>query len=133
MFEDKKILLIEDSEADVNLFKIALEENQFSPQKYLIDSGSESIKYFKNQDPNYDLIILDINLPMYNGYEIFEQIKLKNIDIQTPVIIFTGSNSESDKEKCKDYGFGNFYTKPAHFKEYVSTVKDCLSNNLINQ
>ena len=133
MFKDKKVLLIEDFEDDVNLFKVALEENNYAPELEVISDGMNAMNYFQNciHDSGskflvfFDLIFLDINLPLINGFEILEYLQLNNFLDKQNLIVFTGSNADRDIAKCEEFGFNKFYTKPNKISDYISTLESC--------
>lgn len=68
-----KILLIEDEEAIRIGLKYCLEQEKFAV--YESENGSKSLEILKENNNNIDLILLDINLPDINGFDLFEQIK----------------------------------------------------------
>ena len=107
-----KILIVDDDEDDQLLFvETILTIDPF----FLCDSvgnGSEALTYLQNTNTLPSLILLDLNMPLMNGYIFLE--KLKKIDDlkHIPVAIFSTSKSLQDKEITRKLGADYFFTKP---------------------
>ena len=113
-----KILIVEDNEMNMKLF-----EDILIYLKYNIDkayNGKEAYdKIIKNE---YNLVILDIQLPEMNGFEILE--KLNRNNIKMPKILITSAYAmDSDKAKAKEFGIENYITKPIDIKKFSETIK----------
>lgn len=95
------ILLIEDNEGDILLIKDGLEETKQPIRLSIIKDGSEGIDYLGKSGKYVnavlpELILLDVNLPKKNGYEVLEYIKTNDKLKHIPVIMLTTSSSEKD-------------------------------------
>ena len=123
-----KILLIEDNPADIRMAEEAFKEcsskislsyvlNGFEAIDFLTKSG----QYENEADP--DLIILDLNLPKINGFEVLARVKQEEGLKQIPILIFTTSESEEDIKKCYELGANSFISKPITLDTYVQTIK----------
>ena len=119
-----KILHIEDNLVEVNLVKEAFEEARINRELSVTRDGEEAIRYLykKNEFCNAsrpDIILLDLNLPKKNGFEVLAVIKgdakLKSI----PVFIFTGSESKNDIFKAYQLHANGYIRKPNNFSDYV--------------
>ncbi|SKB47472.1 response regulator transcription factor [Malaciobacter marinus] len=122
-----KILIIEDDEKIVNFLKKGLEE-----ESYTIDfslNGDEGI-YLASVN-NYDLILLDIMLPIKNGIEVCKI--LRNNSINTPIIMLTAKDSTEDKIKGLDIGANDYLAKPFSFSELLARIRVQLRANNQNQ
>ncbi len=112
-----KILLIEDEPKTLLSLKQGLEENGFGVDiAYDGDVGSRLAK--KNQ---YDVIITDIILPIKNGFEIAKEIR--ELDIQTPIIMLTALGTLDDKLEAFDLGADDYLVKPFELKELIARIK----------
>jgi len=112
-----KILIIEDDQKIVNFLKKGLEE-----ESYIIDyslNGDEGI-YLATVNV-YDLILLDIMLPLKNGVEVCTT--LRSSDIQTPIIMLTAKDSIEDKIKGLDIGANDYMAKPFSFSELLARIR----------
>ena len=111
-----RVLLVEDDPTTAKSIELML--THASLNVYTTDMGEEGIDLAKLYD--YDLILLDINLPDMNGLEVLRQLRLSRIE--TPILILSG---DSDTEsKIKGFGFGadDYLTKPFHREELVARI-----------
>ncbi len=112
-----KILIIEDDEKIVKFLKKGLEEESYS-----IDyshNGDEGI-YLASVN-TYDLILLDIMLPVKDGIEVCQSLRASNI--QTPIIMLTAKDSIEDKIKGLDIGANDYLAKPFSFNELLARIR----------
>lgn len=114
-----KILLIEDEEAIRIGLKYCLEQEKFVV--YESENGSKSLEILKENN-NIDLILLDINLPDINGFDLFEQIKKYNI----PTIFLTANDLEVSIVKGLDMGAYDYITKPFKTRELISRINSVI-------
>jgi two-component system cell cycle response regulator CtrA len=111
-----RILLIED---DVNVSKsieLMLKAENFSV--YMTDLGEEGIDLGKLYD--YDLILLDLNLPDMSGYDVLKS--LRKAKVRTPILILSGLSTTEEKVKGLGYGADDYLTKPFHKDELVARI-----------
>jgi two-component system cell cycle response regulator CtrA len=85
---------------------------------YATDLGEEGIDLAKLYD--YDLILLDLDLPDLNGHEVLRQLRLSRI--QTPILILSGSDDTDSKIKGFGFGADDYLTKPSHREELVARI-----------
>ncbi len=115
-----QILLIEDEEAIRIGLKYCLEQEKFAV--YESENGSKSLEILKENNNNIDLILLDINLPDINGFDLFEQIKKYNI----PTIFLTANDLEVSIVKGLDMGAYDYITKPFKTRELISRINSVI-------
>lgn len=118
-----KILIIEDDEKIVSFLKKGLVE-----ECYVVDSatnGDEGL-YLANVN-EYDLILLDIQLPVKNGIEVCKS--LRDSNNQTPIIMLTAKDSIEDKIKGLDIGANDYLAKPFSFAELLARIRVQLRSN----
>jgi DNA-binding response OmpR family regulator len=119
----EKILIIEDDETIRLGLKYYLEQETFLVEES--DTCEKSIELLY-KDNNFDLILLDINLPDGNGFDLFEKIKqIKNI----PIIFLTASDLEVSIVRGLDMGADDYITKPFRARELISRIKATLRKN----
>ncbi|PZX58233.1 response regulator receiver domain-containing protein [Algoriphagus ratkowskyi] len=121
------ILLVEDNEGDVLLITDALSEAEFVNKIEIARDGAEAISLlFGIADTNCvalpDLILLDINLPKKNGYEVISSMADNALLRDIPVIILTTSSSEMDIIKAKKLEDYCYIIKPIEIDEYLQVV-----------
>ena len=105
----------------MKLFFDILKYQNYEPIK--AQDGQEAYDLIKNE--KYDLIILDIQLPKLNGFELLKKLKENNITIP-PVIITSACAMDSDKQKAKSFGINDYITKPIDINNFIKTVKHTL-------
>ena len=127
----KPILIVDDSEEDVELTIFALrEENRITNDIEVIYDGEEALDYlcrqgkFQNRlDIKPALIILDLKMPKFNGFEILKTIKNDEQLRYIPVVIFTSSNEEKDIIRSYNNGANAFVVKPVDSKQFSEAIK----------
>jgi len=116
----KKILIVEDEEP----IRMALEDD-FRLENYEVEVASDGQEGLaKAENPDIDLIVLDIMLPGMNGFDICR--KLRNEGIRTPVIILTAKGQEIDRVVGLEIGADDYVTKPFSPRELQARVKAVL-------
>lgn len=115
----KKILLVEDEESIRIGLKYCLEQENFKVIECA--NGNEALTYF-NTNNDIDLILLDINLPDINGFDLFEKLKSKII----PTIFLTANDLEVSIVKGLDMGADDYITKPFKTRELISRINSVL-------
>jgi len=117
-----KILIVEDNELNMKLFCDILEY-----QKYEIDKAKDGIEaYNKIKENEYNLIVLDIQLPVMDGFSVIEKLKKENIELPK-ILIASACAMDSDKTKAEKLGIDNFITKPIDIKKFIQKVKELLN------
>jgi len=111
-----RILLVEDDPMTSKSIEMMLASANLNV--YATDLGEEGIDLAKLYD--YDLILLDINLPDMNGHEVLRQLRLSKID--TPILILSGMDDTENKIKGFGFGADDYMTKPFHREELVARI-----------
>jgi CheY-like chemotaxis protein len=120
------ILIADDDQEDRYLLHTAFEEIGRSNDIYLVENGLQVFTYLDSsmeQANMPSLIVLDLNMPILNGMETLLRLKAHNLYKDIPVIMFTTSVHEVEKERCLAIGAANFIKKPARFQQTISTAK----------
>lgn len=120
MIQDIRILIVEDEKKIADSLKQGLSENSF--QAEVAYDGTVGWKMFKNQ--SFDLVILDINLPGMNGYELCKAIRSANAAI--PVVMLTAMSAVDDKIEGFDAGADDYIIKPFDFRELLVRIRALL-------
>ena len=118
--DEIKILLIEDEKKIAAALKTGMEEQGY----YVMAAydGEMGEKLFNNYD--FDLVILDINLPDINGYTLSRMIRQKDRDI--PILMLTALGTVDDKVEGFEAGADDYLVKPFAFKELLARIKSLL-------
>lgn len=122
--EGEKILIIEDEQKIADTLKFGLAENGYAVE--VAYDGKAGHKLFHQH--KYDLIILDINLPGMNGYELCRDFRQGNPYV--PIIILTSLIELSDKIRGYETGADDYIVKPFEFKELLLKIKVFLKRAL---
>ena len=123
-----EILLVEDNPGDVLLTKEALLDGKLSNRLNWVKDGAEAMAFLTKQPPfahaiRPDIILLDLNLPGKNGYEVLSFIKTKEQLKRIPVIILTSSKAEADILRSYDLYANCYITKPVDFEKFLTVVR----------
>jgi chemotaxis family two-component system response regulator Rcp1 len=121
------ILLVEDNPADVYLAVEAMKESPISHSLSVVTDGQKAIsymlregKYADAQRP--DAVILDLNLPKKNGFQVLKEIK-ENPHLRCiPVIIMTTSSDQNDIRQACDLKANSYIVKPLNFERFVKVI-----------
>lgn len=111
-----RILLVEDDPTTSRSIELMLSHANFNV--YCTDLGEEAIELGKLYD--YDLILLDLNLPDMAGLDVLRQIRMSRVN--TPILILTGEDSTDTKLRGFGSGADDFMTKPFHRDELVARI-----------
>lgn len=123
-----EVLLIEDNEGDVTLITEAFDSFDYEVHCTNKKDGEKAITYLEStlteKDANSpDLILLDLNLPRKNGFEVLEYVKSHQILKVIPTIVFTTSSSQKDITACYQRHANCYITKPAEIESYLEVLK----------
>lgn len=117
MADIKKFLLTDDDKDDRELFSEALHSVDPGIICQGAEHGREALRLLTgNGTEKPDLIFIDINMPVMNGWELLNNIKKDDTCHDIPVIIYTTSSEERDRQIAKDLGALCFVTKPDDFR-----------------
>jgi two-component system cell cycle response regulator CtrA len=111
-----RILLVEDDPTTSKSIEMMLTNANLNV--YCTDMGEEGIDLAKLYD--YDLILLDLNLPDMNGHEVLRQLRMSRIE--TPILILSGADDTENKLKGFGFGADDYMTKPFHREELVARI-----------
>ncbi|GAX88331.1 conserved hypothetical protein [Lebetimonas natsushimae] len=120
------LLIVEDDLPLANALKKVLEKNNFSVN--ITGDGEEAFNEILEND--YDVYLLDINLPKLDGHKLLKLIKHKNPD--AIVIMITASAEIEDIEKAYNHGCNEYIKKPFHAKELLIRIKNLLNKQKEN-
>lgn len=123
-----EVLLIEDNPGDILLMQTVFEQIDDVKVNFTsITNGMEASLYLSHSEQTPDLVILDLNLPQKNGFELLKEIKSNRKYSEIPVVIFTSSNNTADKKTVLDLGANAYISKSIDLEEYKKHVLYFLS------
>jgi len=131
--KEKIILLVEDNPDDIKLTQRAFNKSKIE-EKINIEvarNGDEALDFlfgegayiYRNTRNMPALILLDLNLPRINGFQILERIRADKRTKLIPVIILTSSKEEEDIKKAYALGANSFIRKPVDFKKFSNAAQ----------
>lgn len=126
------ILLIDDDPADQFLVQEAMKITNLNHNLRLVSDGDEALDYLfgrgryadRFKAPRPDLILLDLNMPRFDGRQVARTLKthpfLKNI----PIVVLTTSAREEDVDELYAIGVNSYMQKPTNFDEFTAALRD---------
>lgn len=121
------ILLVEDNEGDIVLTLEAFEESKIRTDISVVKNGADALdflfkkgKYTDAQRP--DLILLDINIPVFNGHDVLKKIKSDPVLKLIPVIMLTTSGNQKDINLAYENHSNSYVTKPIDMGDFLKTI-----------
>jgi CheY-like chemotaxis protein len=131
MSELKRILLVEDSEQDVELTLAALAEHRLANEVVVARDGIEALEYLNREGP-FGLrapglpavVLLDLKMPRMDGLEVLRRLKGSPELKALPVVMLTSSREERDLVESYALGVNAYVVKPVDFSQFVEVVKE---------
>jgi len=128
--KDRLILLVEDTEDDIELTLLALERGTLVAEVVVARDGVEALTYlFGTGDtaapppPMPRVVLLDLKLPRVSGLEVLQRIRADPRTHRLPVVILTSSGEEEDLIRGYDLGANSYIRKPVDFAQFTQAVQ----------
>lgn len=121
-----KVLVVDDDNIIITLYKVKLSELQCEVKT--ANNGEEALRIVKESKINFDLFILDIEMPIMNGLELLQKLRSMKLNY-TPIIC--GFSSLLNPNNYKQYGFDYQIDKLANKDEIKSLLEDVSKNSII--
>ena len=124
-----EILLVEDSEADIELTLHALAKGDMANKIHVVHDGEEALEYLFGTDNQGVLnelpllILLDLKLPKVSGLEVLKRVKADPRTRVVPVVILTSSKEERDVMEGYELGVNSYIQKPVELQRFRDTVR----------
>ena len=118
-----KILIVEDNEMNRDMLSRRLERKGFDI--VMAEDGQKGVDMAKSENP--DLILMDLGLPVIDGWEATNQIKNDDKTKNIPIIVLTAHAMSGDREKALEAGADEYDTKPVEFKRLLVKIKSFIS------
>ena len=123
-----EILLVEDNPGDSYLVAEAFRESEVLTNLFMVDDGVKAMSFLHREGkyanaPRPDLILLDLNLPKKNGWEVLAEIKGDSKLKHIPVVIMTMSSSEEDILNAYALQANSYITKPVDLYSFMNVFK----------
>jgi CheY-like chemotaxis protein len=127
-----EILLVEDNPNDVKLAMHAFNTNNLANQVHVVRDGAEALEFIFCTDRYADrqidngpkVILLDLKLPLVNGFEVLRRIKADPRTQAIPVVVMTASMEEHDIGESYQLGVNSYIVKPVDFDQFTKVIRD---------
>jgi CheY-like chemotaxis protein len=131
MNRSRTILLVEDTQDDVDLTLRAFERSKITHEIAIARDGEEALEYllaegryaYRMDQPLPQVVLLDIKLPKLGGLEVLERLRASPRTRRLPVVMLTSSNEDRDVIKSFDLGANSFVRKPVDFSEFIEAAR----------
>ncbi|MFZ0958209.1 MAG: response regulator [Candidatus Sulfotelmatobacter sp.] len=125
------ILLVEDSQDDIDLALHALRQGKLANSIFVVRDGEEALDFLFCRGAHSDrsfthppkLVLLDLKMPKVDGLQVLKQVKADPRTKAIPVVIMTSSREERDLIEGYNSGVNSFIQKPVDFEQFRETVK----------
>ena len=130
MNENQTMLLVDDSEDDLSLMKHACHAARFRATLHTVNSGEEAIAYLSGEGAYADrgkfplpvVMVLDLNMPRENGFEVLAWVRAQPGLKRLAVIVLTASSRPEDVEMAFDSGASSYLVKPATMAALIAMI-----------
>nr|WP_198429270.1 response regulator [Nocardia bovistercoris] len=121
-------MLVEDDPGDELMTREAFEDNRIGNTLHVAHDGEEALDFLYKQGPHAeaprpDLILLDLNLPKYDGRQVLEKIKSDPDLAHIPVVVLTTSSAEEDILRSYKLHANAYVTKPVDLDQFIAAIK----------
>ncbi len=120
LFDKTRVLVVEDSVDNRTLFDFYL--RKIGAEPVFAVNGLEAVEHAKKEADGFRLIVMDIQMPVMDGYEATAE--LRAMGVKTPILVVTANVLESDRDRCFAVGCDGYLSKPVEFKKFVNA---CIS------
>lgn len=122
--KNKKVILVEDNLADVELVRISIRELENPIELVHVGDGQELLNFLKTAIlSEIAVIMLDLNMPRVSGIDVLRYMHEDPLLKKVPVVMFTTSNSKTDILKCYELGAKAFVCKPLDIFEFNQAIR----------
>lgn len=121
---NKTLLVIDDDEENCELLKRMFEKRGFKVK--VAADGQEGLMALALNDVN--LIFLDLNMPLMNGFTFLEKVKMNKNHREIPVFVTSSLDDEDTINDCLSYGANGFIPKPYDMDKMLECIKSCLDD-----
>jgi two-component system response regulator len=123
-----EVLLVEDDPGDELMTREAFEDNKIGNRLHVARDGEEALDFLyrrgvHSEAPRVDLVLLDLNLPKYDGRQVLERIRADPDLTHLPVVVLTTSSSEEDILRSYKLHANAYVTKPVDVDQFIAAVR----------
>jgi CheY-like chemotaxis protein len=127
---DVTLLLVEDDPGHARLIEKNLRRANIKNELHFATNGQEAIDYLfcegeyaHNQRASDLLVLLDLNIPVLDGYQVLERMKIDERTKRIPVIILTTTDDAREVSRCYELGCNVYITKPVDYEQFSEAIR----------
>ena len=128
--QDITILLVEDDPGHTRLIEKNLRRANIKNEIHFATNGQEAVDYLfcegeyaHNKPPTDLLVLLDLNLPVLDGYQVLKRMKIDERTKRIPVIILTTTDDPREVSRCYELGCNVYITKPVDYDQFSEAIR----------
>jgi CheY-like chemotaxis protein len=128
--QDITILLVEDDPGHTRLIEKNLRRANIKNEIHFATNGQEAVDYlfcegeYEHSKPPSDLLVLlDLNLPVLDGYQVLKRMKIDERTKRIPVIILTTTDDPREVSRCYELGCNVYITKPVDYDQFSEAIR----------
>jgi CheY-like chemotaxis protein len=127
--QEVAILLVEDDSGHAHLIKKNLRRSNITNDIVHVSDGQQALNYLfsegqyaGNTHASPLLVLLDLNMPVLDGYQVLERMKANEHTKRIPVIVLTTADDRQDISRCYDLGCNIYLTKPVDYEQFTDVL-----------
>jgi CheY-like chemotaxis protein len=128
-YQSVTILLVEDDPGHARLIEKNMRRSSFTNDIVVVSDGQTALDFIRGEGeyagrkpPSPLLILLDLNLPVLDGYQVLERLKSDKRTRRIPVIILTSTEDAREVERCYELGCNIYVTKPVSYEQFSEAI-----------
>ena len=128
--QEVSILLVEDDPGHARLIEKNLRRSNITNDFIIVGDGQQALDYLfgegeyaGNECPSLLLVLLDLNLPVLDGYQVLQRMKADERTRRIPVIILTTTDDTREVSRCYDLGCNVYITKPVDYEQFSEAIR----------
>lgn len=118
----KKVLLVDDQASFIHMLTLKL--NQMGYEVLSAQNGQDGLNLAVKESP--DLVVMDVMMPIMNGFDAVEAMRSREETAETPVIFLTARGKEEDLDRARDLKAAELFTKPFSPKQVIERITELL-------
>ena len=135
MITGRRLLHVEDDDSIAFLLRASLDEIGLSVSVYRVSDGEQALAFLRRsgiykEATKPEMILLDLNLPKVNGWEVLKEIQQDDTLRDIPVVVCSASSRKEDRERALAAGALRYIVKPAKFSAWLEEVNSALASFL---
>jgi CheY-like chemotaxis protein len=128
--QEVTILLVEDDPGHARLIEKNLRRSNITNEIVSLTDGQQAVDYlfgegsYKNtKHPSPMLVLLDLNMPVMDGYQVLQRMKHNERTRRIPVVILTTTDDTREVQRCYDLGCNVYITKPVDYEQFAEAIR----------